>query len=482
MSTTVLPPLSSAGGYLTQKVLESIPRDKTYDTWHNKPAKKHPNGASSGRQRSPSTMSAAQSNEIKDTAKYRNSFFHNLCLEMLKDGFHCAFRELFNLTKSESDDDPENLDTTPSVIDSPEKLNFIKDQLITAELAERQGKSEKIYEAQLALSKFFEQDKNYKLANYFYSASFDTSRQIRGDGRRREAEANFNLGTAAEHEKDYLRAQKLYEEYYTLTDSRAWKSDDGSLLHNHARDCLTRVLITLSNQISPDDESKVLEYLHKAYDLIKGCSDIDSRNNVGYLLGCKYDSYGNHEKAVEYLTEYLVLCQSKKDDVGTGKAYQALAYAHQRQGNMEDAAENLKLFLSVMENSGDLDTLRDACTDLGALYNYIGRYEQSSKYYKRAFEMAQDKKKFDDIESSRCEYGLALAHGLFSGEVESITHTNKNNIEMLLHWKCERAQGFTNDNQTYSMYPPLMTPITEQNGAEISKETSVVKKSVSDDS
>ena len=453
MSMTVLPPIPSGGGFLTQKVLESIPWDKAHDPCY-KPIRKHP-----GRQFSVPGFVPVQSNEIKDTAKYRNSFLHNLCVEMLKAGFHLAFRDLFSLINSEINSEADKFDHADIHIeDCPDKLTYIKDQLITAELAQRQGHSDKIYDAQFSLSKFFEQLGNFRLAHHFYTASYNTSKQIRGDGRRKEAEANYYLGTAAEREKDYSLAQKLYEEYYALTTNKEWKLEGGETLHKHARDCLTSVLITLSEELTPDDESNVLEYLHKAYDLVKGCNDINGTNYVGYLLGSKYDSYGHHEKAVQYLTEYLDLCKSNQDDLGTGKAFQALAYAHQRQGNMEEAAENLKMFLYVMEKGGDADTLREACSDLGALHNYIGQYDQSSNYYKRAYQMAHNK---NDIESSRCEYGMSLAHGLLKGEVETITHLNKSNIESLLYWKSERVQGFTTDDQTYSMYLPLNSNVQQ---------------------
>lgn len=51
---------------------------------------------------------------------------------------------------------------------------------------------------------------------------------------------------------------------------------------------------------------------------------------VGYLIGNKYDFYGKQKEAVEYHTEYLELCESFNDEIGMGKACQALAYANQR--------------------------------------------------------------------------------------------------------------------------------------------------------
>ena len=58
--------------------------------------------------------------------------------------------------------------------------------------------------------------------------------------------------------------------------------------------------------------------------------DASEIGNVGYLLGSKYDFYGDQETALKYHSENLELCKSIDDDVGIGKACQALAYANQR--------------------------------------------------------------------------------------------------------------------------------------------------------
>lgn len=50
-----------------------------------------------------------------------------------------------------------------------------------------------------------------------------------------------------------------------------------------------------------------------------------------------------------------------------------LCFVFFRQGNMEAAVSNLKMFLQVSERSGNVDSRREACQDLGALYNCIVR-------------------------------------------------------------------------------------------------------------
>ena len=51
---------------------------------------------------------------------------------------------------------------------------------------------------------------------------------------------------------------------------------------------------------------------------------------IRYLIGNKYDFYGDQESAVKYHTEYYELCKTINDDSGMGKACQALALANRR--------------------------------------------------------------------------------------------------------------------------------------------------------
>lgn len=69
---------------------------------------------------------------------------HNLCLEMLKDGFHHSFSELFNLLEHEKDEQqrlgPDSgLQDQPLVQDQPQKLEQMKTHLMAAEAAKRRG-------------------------------------------------------------------------------------------------------------------------------------------------------------------------------------------------------------------------------------------------------------------------------------------------------------------------------------------------------
>lgn len=45
-----------------------------------------------------------------------------------------------------------------------------------------------------------------------------------------------------------------------------------------------------------------------------------------------------------------------------------------RQGNYKEAIDNLKQFLKVTEENGDDESRRQACSDIGSVYNMMVQY------------------------------------------------------------------------------------------------------------
>jgi len=97
MSTTVLPSLPLVGGCVTQQVLKTIvsPADTKHTKKLNVIKKVTYRG---GKVTSPLSANQKHAEQV-DVTSYRNSFFHNLCTDVLEEGYHLAFRELFNLVR-----------------------------------------------------------------------------------------------------------------------------------------------------------------------------------------------------------------------------------------------------------------------------------------------------------------------------------------------------------------------------------------------
>lgn len=77
------------------------------------------------------------------------------------------------------------------------------------------GKMDQVYHSLLALARFFEETGDFWLSDHFYSSSLKTSLKIRGDGRRKESEANCNMGLASENrgKQNYFLVSSIISKY-----------------------------------------------------------------------------------------------------------------------------------------------------------------------------------------------------------------------------------------------------------------------------
>eukprot|EP00794_Sanderia_malayensis_P006910 gene6910-7688_t len=143
MSVTTLPSLH-VGGKVTQQVIKHTPQppsskasvSKASSGRHYHKRQKHDLLEKSLRKED------SKSNELPiNTARYRNSQKHNLCLNMLQEGYHLAFRELFNLIEEQKrllSYEPCDREMKVKLLeDDPEKLSVLKENLISAEIAKR---------------------------------------------------------------------------------------------------------------------------------------------------------------------------------------------------------------------------------------------------------------------------------------------------------------------------------------------------------
>ena len=70
-----------------------------------------------------------------------------------------------------------------------------------------------------------------------------------GDGRRTEAEANYNLGISSEKDKKLDQAVTYMEIFYTLSKDKNWENVDGENLHKNGCESLNRMYTTIAEQV-----------------------------------------------------------------------------------------------------------------------------------------------------------------------------------------------------------------------------------------
>ena len=105
---------------------------------------------------------------------------------------------------------------------SPEDMTFIKEKLIAAEAARRQGDTNIVFDAYSSLARYFQDAQDSKTGIYFYEKCLEIAKltsNLLG-----EIRANNNLGLAHARLNDVDTALGFHEKQYELT-----KQDDESL-------------------------------------------------------------------------------------------------------------------------------------------------------------------------------------------------------------------------------------------------------------
>ena len=74
-----------------------------------------------------------------------------------------------------------------------------------------------------------------------------------------------------------------------------------------------------------------------------------------------------------------------------------------------------------------------------------GKYEDAVRMYRRGFEIAQDLATVEITETTRVEYGIALAHTLLAGYSQCMDQVGKSNIQRLLDFKSSRWDTFSEE-------------------------------------
>jgi len=75
-----------------------------------------------------------------------------------------------------------------------------------------------------------------------------------------------------------------------------------------------------------------------------------------------------------------------------------------------------------------------------------GKYEDAVRMYRRGFEIAQDLAAVETTETTRVEYGIALAHTLLARYSQCMDQVGKSNMQRLLDFKSSRWDTFSEES------------------------------------
>uniref|UniRef100_A0A8D0GWM6 Tetratricopeptide repeat protein 29 n=1 Tax=Sphenodon punctatus TaxID=8508 RepID=A0A8D0GWM6_SPHPU len=347
---------------------------------------------------------------------YRNSYKKNTCIDMLRQGYHKSFSELFTLIQKwnalrEAAGPGSAIWLQTSLEEQPDKLDQLHHFLTRAEAAQRAEHYEDMYNHQLNLAYCFNNPEDKWLRNYFYEQCHRTAKQIKIDGGKKEAESHANLGLVYEEQGQLMKAAEHYEAFHQLTVGRMWRDERGQSHNLLACEHLWRIYTLLADKMLENNEhQQAIKTLIKAFEMAKK---------------------GN-------LNIYIEISTALCDSVGLGKAYQAIAKVLVSQEKVTEAIKYLEKFVDIAKSAHHSRSLVNACTFLGNIYN-----ERVSIRFRNYAMFANALTDLPLVDETKAYYGIAKAHNMMvavNSHTEAVDHVT---IEYLLAWKENRSDMCT---------------------------------------
>lgn len=418
----------------------------------------------------------------RQTTAYRNTYRHNLCVDMLQNGFHLSFCELFALIKRQEDQrlesGPESLMWSITLLkDQHDKLDVLKYHLTRAETAQRKGDYREVYRERYELARYFQTSNDKWLADHFFDTCLDTSNLITDDEGKMRAEGFCNVALSHEENADFYNAAEHFEAYYDLSkENKDWTTGDGISFYTDSCIHLFRIYTTIGERLAQEDPELMLEYLTKAYNSAKESEQQKLEGEAAYRLGLASDTAGDSDTALKHLETYLKICRASDDKEGIGKACDAIAKTFARQGRVEESIEYLKQFVNVAEKSGQEHAYSKACHNLGNIYNTLGMYEEATKYFDKAYNLSRSMGEMSSINVNRVQFGVAMAHKMLQGTQSHIVMNHQQALERLIEWKSSRVDDFEKPFPEPRSETPAAakSPVTTSEHSSVKKEDTTV--------
>ncbi|XP_076840017.1 tetratricopeptide repeat protein 29 isoform X2 [Brachyhypopomus gauderio] len=387
-----------------------------------------------------------------DIAQFRNSLRQNICVWMLREGFHRSFTELQSLLERWK---ASRLAAGPGsalwlqrpLEDQPRKLEALKEHLTRAETAERAGQHVEVYENYLALARFFSEPEGRWLRCRFYELSLLSARKVKMDCGRREAEANGHVGQTYLEQGDFEAARVHYEAFHELAVGRSWQDEGGHTHQYCATAGLCRVYTLLAQrQLQCKDYRTAIQILTKAYDMAKEGGDRRMEGEAAYRVGLAYQSMGNQRAAKEFLSTFAEISRGLGDADGLGKAYKAIAQSLESEGKVGETIEHLQKYFAVSQEGNQEGNLQDACMSLGTIYTSRGQYDRGSEYFTQAYGLACSLGTEPLLRKAQACVSIARALTLLRPYSAALLTGGPQSVRTLIRWKEAREDGFSNSS------------------------------------
>jgi len=371
----------------------------------------------------------------------------DFCQKLLVEGFVQSYVDFYHLThRPDPLAVPENSEgTLQQLIVSVNEMIFIRDNLVQAECARRQGDTDRVYQAFTKLAEHYARLSDFGTAVFFYEKCLDIATLT--NDIRAEMVANHSLGTVYQSTgKNDDMAQKCHERQNELAES---VDAHDEIIRANAE--LYKVYSVLAGKLCQDGlMNEALDFFNRALVSSKKswnkAAEAEANGRIGTLLL----SRGDAASSIQYLRCQSEIAADNGDAESRCKACSSLALAYDALGQSDKALAELTLVSSISEQAGDIMLQAEASRALGTLYSKVGQFPEAMEALQRHFNLLKQilsKQKqgqhieegkiitLRDIELARAYVGIAKGNLMMGSYVVAI----QQDFNSILGWKLNRA-------------------------------------------
>lgn len=284
-------------------------------------------------------------------------------------------------------------------------LEYIKDNLVAADVARRHGDGGTVVGSYTNLARFFEGRRDYGGAVRYLGEARRAALEARMAAEALEATAA--LGEAHAHLGDYAAAAKHHERALAMAGAQTRSTPLAEQTARAVQLNLVGVYRALADAAEQGGEmERAVGLLHSCLGAARAGGDRAAEGQANHRLGLAHEALGQPREAMRFHMAHKEICNELGDAAGEGTACAALARTNQELGDVEGAISNLEQFLEISKH-GDPELQARACNSLGAIYQHQGKYERAVTYFERGFEVARSLSDRALLDVARVNLGVA---------------------------------------------------------------------------
>uniref|UniRef100_M3ZHW9 Tetratricopeptide repeat protein 29 n=2 Tax=Xiphophorus maculatus TaxID=8083 RepID=M3ZHW9_XIPMA len=378
----------------------------------------------------------------KEIAMFRNTPKQYMCVEMLQDGYHRSFSELFILLRSDLEQRANAPPKSPRLQEPPleeqrEKLETIRLHLSRAEKAERDGSWTAVCEERLHLGRYFTDPMDIWLSFHFYHSCAD---RVFGGRSKAATEARFHLAELYRQQGDLVEARDQAERALKQAEDGGWLDPEGRPLRLWGCRELGEIYSLLGEAYlaaKQYDTATMLLQLGSKMAIEGGDQSVKAESFFREGMGLQ--SSGDHQAAKELFNTCVELFGSLQDVKGLVKSYKAIAKSLQSEGNIEECIETLEKSADLCQSSDLQERLADISLTLGCIYSDVNRPLKSCEYFLQSYKAACTAREVLLQHKAQVKLGYTCAHSLIKTHISEMKTPSLSSVNQLVDWKETRG-------------------------------------------